>query len=92
VYREQAISRVGHSRRALCWLYAVTEPPTFLPVRCPAPSDRRPSGMGFSGGLLLCCSVQIETAFVCGGMSTKYQLLYSALHGTAMRCAAEHQP
>jgi hypothetical protein len=21
---EQAISRVGHSRRALCWLYAVT--------------------------------------------------------------------
>jgi hypothetical protein len=24
VYREQAISRVGHSRRALRWLYAVT--------------------------------------------------------------------
>jgi hypothetical protein len=24
VYREQAISRVDHSRRALCWLYAVT--------------------------------------------------------------------
>jgi hypothetical protein len=24
VYREQVISRVGYSRRALCWLYAVT--------------------------------------------------------------------
>jgi hypothetical protein len=52
---------------------------------------RKPPGRGFSGGLLLCCSSQIETAFDTLSRSTKDQLLYSDLHGTAMRYAAERR-